>query len=40
MNSNGAIVGKTLIDIDIDLLTKSQQILGTATKKDLNECVK
>jgi len=33
MNSNGAMVGKTLIDIDIDLLTKSQQILGTATKK-------
>jgi Arc/MetJ family transcription regulator len=27
-------VGKTLIDIDNDLLTQSQQILGTATKKD------
>jgi Arc/MetJ family transcription regulator len=38
MNSNGAMVGKTLIDIDIDLLTKSQQILGTATKKDTVNC--
>jgi Arc/MetJ family transcription regulator len=27
-------VSKTLIDIDNDLLTRSQQILGTATKKD------
>jgi Arc/MetJ family transcription regulator len=31
-------VGKTLIDIDLDLLTKSQQILGTATKKDTVNC--
>jgi Arc/MetJ family transcription regulator len=27
-------MSKTLIDIDNDLLTRSQQILGTATKKD------
>jgi Arc/MetJ family transcription regulator len=27
-------VSKTLIDIDTDLLTRSQQILGTTTKKD------
>jgi Arc/MetJ family transcription regulator len=27
-------VSKTLIDIDNDLLTQSQRILGTATKKD------
>jgi Arc/MetJ family transcription regulator len=31
---------KTLIDVDNDLLLKAQQILGTETKKDLNECVK
>src|SRR2546423_13148416 len=34
VNSNGAMVTKTLIDIDNDLLTRSQQILGTTTKKD------
>jgi Arc/MetJ family transcription regulator len=28
------MVTKTLIDIDIDLLNQSQQILGTTTKKD------
>jgi Arc/MetJ family transcription regulator len=28
------MVSKTLIDIDDDLLTRSQRILGTATKKD------
>jgi Arc/MetJ family transcription regulator len=28
------MVSKTLIDIDDDLLTRSQQILGTTTKKD------
>jgi Arc/MetJ family transcription regulator len=27
-------MSKTLIDIDSGLLTRSQQILGTATKKD------
>ncbi len=27
-------MSKTLIDIDDDLLTRSQRILGTATKKD------
>ena len=27
-------MSKTLIDIDDDLLAKSQQILGTTTKKD------
>lgn len=27
-------MGKTLIDIDPELLTWAQQILGTATKKD------
>ncbi len=34
VNSNGAMVTKTRIDIDNDLLTRSQQILGTTTKKD------
>jgi Arc/MetJ family transcription regulator len=34
----GAMMGKTLIDIDNDLLTQSQQILGTATKKDTVNC--
>ena len=29
-----AMVSKTLIDIDPDLLTRSQQILGTRTKKE------
>lgn len=28
------MVSKTLIDIDDDLLAKSQEILGTTTKKD------
>jgi Arc/MetJ family transcription regulator len=28
------MVSKTLIDIDDDLLTRSQRILGTSTKKD------
>jgi Arc/MetJ family transcription regulator len=27
-------VGKTLIDVDLDLLARSRQILGTITKKD------
>ena len=27
-------MSKTLIDIDLDLLNQSQQILGTTTKKD------
>jgi Arc/MetJ family transcription regulator len=27
-------MGKTLIDIDHDVLAAAQQILGTATKKD------
>jgi Arc/MetJ family transcription regulator len=34
----GAMMGKTLIDIDNDLLMQSQQILGTATKKDTVNC--
>jgi len=29
-----AMVSKTLIDIDDDLLAQSQEILGTTTKKD------
>jgi Arc/MetJ family transcription regulator len=29
-----AMVSKTLIDIDQDLLIRSQEILGTRTKKD------
>jgi Arc/MetJ family transcription regulator len=28
------VMSKTLIDVDEDLLTRSQQILGTTTKKD------
>jgi Arc/MetJ family transcription regulator len=30
----GRQLAKTLIDIDEDLLTRSQEILGTSTKKD------
>jgi Arc/MetJ family transcription regulator len=32
------MVSKTLIDIDNDLLTQSQQILGTTTKKETVNC--